>query len=104
MRMDLENESICVKCGNADGTQCIAGRADTLQGMVITKCPDFTTEKQTRAVKIYEAGIRDFMAEHFKNDHPTDEQIKAFLDFMEGDVTNWIKDNWECFMDQTTAE
>lgn len=98
--MDLDNESICVKCGNADGTQCIAGRADTLQGMVIIKCPDFTTERQTEAITIHEVGLRDLLAEHFEDDKPTDQQIKDFIDFLERDVTDWIKENWECFLDQ----
>ncbi len=102
--MDLENESICVKCGNADGTQCIAGRADTLQGMVITKCPDFTTEQQTDAIKIHEVGMRDFLAEYLEGNQPTDKQVTEFIDFLKRDVAEWIKENWECFMDQTTAE
>ncbi len=104
IEMDLDNESICIKCGNADGTQCIAGRTDTLQGMVILKCADFTTERVTQAVTIHETGIRDFLAEHFKDDNPTDKQIKEFLDLMEGDIEDWIKGNWECFMDQTTGD
>lgn len=102
--MDLENESICVKCGNSDGTQCIAGRADTLQGMVIIKCPDFTTETQTKPITIHEAGIRDFLAEYFEGNYPSDKQINEFLEFLEADITDWIKGNWVCFMDQTTGE
>ena len=100
---DLDNESICVKCGNADGTQCIAGRADTLQGMVITKCPDFTTEQQTKAITIHEAGIRDFLAEYY-GEIPTDERIKEFIEFLERDVEDWIKENWDCFLDQQASE
>ena len=104
--MDLENESICAKCGNADGTQCIAGRADTLQGMVITKCPDFTMEKQTKAVAIHETGIRDILTEYYVGVnpsilfYPTDERIKDFIEFLERDVEDWIKENWTCFLDQ----
>lgn len=48
--MDLENESICIKCANCEGTECIAGRADTLQGLVIIKCPDFDEGERIKRV------------------------------------------------------
>lgn len=97
-------ESICLKCGNADGTNCIAGRADTLKGMIIIGCPDFTMEKKTKAIVIDETAIREILTEHFKDDKPTDEQIKEFIDFMSRDVIDFVIENWNCFLDQQASE
>lgn len=57
-------------------------------------------EQQTKAVTIHETGIKDVLAEHFKDDKPTDERIKDFMEFLERDVIDWIKENWECYLDQ----
>ncbi len=73
----------------------------------------FEVRAQKEPVKeicLTEQGIREFLHEYFVAQYtvggksvppaPTEQRIKDFMDFLESDITEWIKENWSCFMDK----
>lgn len=99
----MENQkSICIMCGNRQQNDCIAGRVDTFQGMTIIKCPDFYKSEQQEIIIINEDGMRGLIELYYPHDVEklTGVRIKGFMQFLFDDVTDWIKGNWESYMDQ----
>lgn len=45
---------------------------------------------------ITRAVIRDFIQEYAEQ-KPTDELIDDFIDYLNIDVCEWLKDNWKCY-------
>lgn len=61
----------------------------------------FDTSVQKEPVKeitITEEGIGQFLEDNFEGVKLTEQQIKAFMDFLEIDVTEWLKENLRCFL------
>ncbi len=62
----------------------------------------FETEAQKEPVKeitITEGGIKQFLETHYMGVELTEEQIKKFMDYLELDVTEWLKSNLQSFME-----
>ncbi len=91
-------------CGNRQGIDCIAGRVDSFLGMTIINCPDFYKGDQVILINV--DGLRELLEEYFPEykETLTGERVKAFMDFMEQDVTDWIKENWECFTEKAASD
>lgn len=91
------DESICVMCGNSQQNICVAGRVDSFDGMIIIACPDFY--KGDSLIIINQDGMREMIEEYFPDDVKalTGERLKAFMEYLFDDASNWIKDNWESF-------
>lgn len=61
---------------------------------------DTSVKKEpVKEILITEEGIKEFLQDHPLFDkEPTDEQIKKFMDFLDADVSEWLKENWKCFI------
>ncbi len=61
----------------------------------------FETEVKKEPVKettITEDGIRQFLKDNYDGEGLTEKQVKDFIDFLELDVADWLKENMRCFL------
>lgn len=64
----------------------------------------FETSVQKEPVKeitITEDGIKQFLEDNFEGEELTEQQIKDCIDFLETDVSEWLKTNLRCFLKES---
>lgn len=63
------------------------------------ECLGSEVEKEpVKEITITEDGIKQFLDNNFEGVELTEQQVKAFMDFLEIDVTEWLKENIRCFL------
>lgn len=60
---------------------------------------DTSVKKEpVKEITITEDGIRQFLEDNFEGVELTEQRVKDFMDFLEIDVTEWLKENIRCFL------